>query len=325
MRVGLRGGRLLINAACQITTVGMAGQDIEGRLVRYVASDGAVLHGMLVAPSGAKTCIIHVHGMTGNFYESGLGIALAKEAAARGIATFLANTRGHDPVALVDLQPSRGKGFILAGTDYERFEDCVLDIRAAMAAMHKYGFRRFVLSGHSTGCQKVAYYQHRKKDAGVVAVLLFAPADDYNIHRKELGRRFGAIVALCRRMVKGRRGKMTASGIPSSFCARRFLSVADLACPEARLFNYDGSMKEFASIRVPIFAAFGSEERHALKPVATYLDILRVKSGSRAFHSGVVGGAGHSFEGHEGQAAGAALDWLGKGAAVNGLGGRGAN
>jgi predicted alpha/beta-fold hydrolase len=281
---------------------------LDGKLIRFPTTDKLELQGFLAAPRNSKRCILHVHGMTGSFYDSRLAWHIAKAAMRRGLAVFLLNTRGHDMVNGMDTW-NRKKYGPIAGTDFERFEDCVTDIGAALAELKRLGFKDFVLSGHSTGCQKITYYQYRRKDRNVKGIALLAPASDYEIARKELGRKFSRVVAYAKRMVRDGKGNVQDKKIPQFFSAKRWLSIADLKNPEARLFDYDGKLSEFSRVTVPILAVFGSKEQHVYRPVERYLSTLGKRTRSLAYTPYIVKGGNHSFHGFEGNAAKVVVGW----------------
>ncbi len=273
---------------------------IKGELVKFSTRDGIVLEGFLQAPLRSRTCIVHVHGMESNFYQMHLPFEIAKGLNKKGIAFFSINTRGHGEVSSVRTKYGKGKRkWRAAGTRIEKFEDCIYDIDGAIEELKKLGFRKFILSGHSTGCQKVTYYQYRKNGRKISGLVLLAPADDYNDERRQLGNKFVRVVKMCKAMVRNGKGNETAKGIPEGFSARRFLSVADLKNVEARLFNYDGNLREFSKVKIPVLAVFGSREQYRLKPVKKYMQILERKTGSRMFDYAIINGARHSFEKHE--------------------------
>ena len=280
-------------------------ETVEGRLVRLQTRDKVRIEGFLIGTRN-EACMIYVHGMFGNFYRSTLPFSLARKLSRNGVPVFILNTRGHDAVAV--LKKGRGERLI-AGTDLERFEDSVFDIDAAIVALKQMGFKKFVLVGHSTGCQKVTYYQYKKKRREVIGVLLLAPADDYAIYRKELGSGFAAKIRLAKALVKKGHGDTVTHLMPSHFSPRRFLSLADLRNQEARVFNYDGKMHGFSSVKVPVCAVFGSREEYACKPVVEYMEILKRKNNSKSFLGVVVDDADHSFSGREDFLAGFASKW----------------
>ena len=109
-------------------------------------------------------------------------------------------------------------------------------------------------------------------------------------------------------MVKQGKGNST-EGIPSGFSARRFLSVADLKNVEARLFNYNGPLKEVSRINAPILAMFGSMDPSAPKPTRKYMEILKSRRGTNQFQYALIRGARHSFEKHGDDVARIASKW----------------
>lgn len=280
----------------------------NGKLIAFLTPDKVILHGFLLGPKNSNTCIIYVHGMGSNFHDSPLPFSIAKKVAKQNISVFAINTRGHDSVSFPDKKIGRHTKSFLAGTDFEKFEDCVHDISGAINSLKKIKFNKFILAGHSTGCQKVTYYQYKKKDRNVKGIILLAPGDDYNISRRAHKRKFNGLVSKCRALV---RRKMGSKVVPQNhFSARRFLSIADLKYVEARLCNYDGALSEFGKIQVPICAVFGSREQYAIKPVREYLEILKKKSHAPIYVSKIIKGARHSFNGQEDEVATSISSWL---------------
>ncbi|MDE1851340.1 MAG: alpha/beta fold hydrolase [Candidatus Micrarchaeota archaeon] len=283
---------------------------LKGRLVSFVTDDGVRLNGFVHGGRKGGDCVINVHGMTGNFYGI-RQMLLAEMLARKGIAFFSINTRGHDAVSSYRTEGGRVKGKrVKAGTNFERFEECVPDIKAAIGAARRMGFRGITLCGHSTGCQKVIYYQYRSGDKRVKSLILLGPADDYNIAKADLGKDFARIAKLAEGLVARGKGDETHELIPSGFSAQRFDSTVNLDRIEARILNYDGELKEFSRIRIPILAMFGTREEFAVKRVGTCLRILEGRTRSSNYRWHVVKGADHSFKGHERELAGRMVDWV---------------
>lgn len=278
----------------------------EGRIVRFLARDGVRLNGILFG-KGSGDCVIFVHGMESSLFTN-TSFAFAS-ASRRGSAFFTFNNRGNGSVSSFRKMTGRKKTRIIAGTYLERFEDSVYDIEGAIDAMRRLGFRNFILCGHSTGCQKVMYYQYRKRDRRIKALVLLGPCDDYNMHRKRLGRKYAKVSGLCRRLAGERKGNIFI-GDASGFSAQRLDSVLNLGRVEARLLNYDGPLKEFGALTVPILAVFGSDEENVVKPVRKYLEILDIRSSSRRFRGLMIDGANHSFENREAELVGRVNEWI---------------
>ena len=86
-------------------------------VVRFEASDGLGLTGVLSSNERSKTCIIFIPGMgSGAFANVGLALATAKPNA----AVFLANNRGMGLVSGFPKRTGRTRRRFLAGTQLER-------------------------------------------------------------------------------------------------------------------------------------------------------------------------------------------------------------
>ena len=267
----------------------------EGRLVKFLATDGLVLAGFFVQARKSKGCMVFVHGMTSSFYSGTLSFALADSLKKEGYSTFIINTRGHDI-------ESWGKKFrngkaesIRIGTRYERFEDSKCDIGGAIKFLESEGCSRIILCGHSTGCQKILYYQLKARNPCVSAMIFLAPGDDHNVAKDKYGKRMHGMLL---KAYKSSRHKIIDQD-EIGFSAERFLSIADPERAEARLFNFDGELKEFGSIRLPAFVALGEKDEWSIKSPDECSDILKMKTGSSSFKCVIVDGADHSFHFHE--------------------------
>ncbi|OGV45915.1 MAG: hypothetical protein A2X46_06995 [Lentisphaerae bacterium GWF2_57_35] len=231
--------------------------------------------------------------MGSNFYRSSLKKEFMIQAPKAGFDILLFNNRGAEK-----------------GTVDERFVDALEDIDAALQFGRAQGYRRFVLIGHSTGCQKIAYYQAVRRRKEVEALVLLAPADDHALCRRDLGRAFNQRVRQAKRLVAQNRGHELISGLYEPFSARRFLSVADPKQLEARIFDYEGDLSHFRRLRCPVLAVFGAQEEFAVLPVPQMLDRLRAKTRSRLFAALEIKGADHGFHGCEKAAARAVCRWI---------------
>src|SRR5262249_42932150 len=114
-------------------------------LVRTRTRDGVWLDGIAIEPPRrGRLALLWVHGL-GSVFSSGQ--PMIAELSARlneaGIAYFKLNTRGHDAVARA--------GKRIGGAAFERFGDCVADLRATIAFAVACGYSKIVLAGHSTG------------------------------------------------------------------------------------------------------------------------------------------------------------------------------
>lgn len=193
----------------------------------------------------------------------------------------------------------------------EVFVECKYDIDAALEFGRAQGYRRFILLGHSTGCQKITYYQYLRKPPDVAALVLASIGDDYAIARRDLGNRYAHWVKTARSLMKAGRSHTILQGKGClGFSARRFLSVADPAQMEARLFNMDGPLREFSRIEQPILAVLPAREEYACIPVHEMARRLQAVTHSSRFDVEIIPHADHSFHGCEAEATRKILRWL---------------
>lgn len=269
---------------------------VDGQLVAFPVADGRTLRRLdgfyRPGPKADAPLLMFVHGMGSNFYRSELKKVFLEAAPALGLGVLSFNNVGAE-----------------RGTETERFGACLHDLDAAAEFARRRGHRTLILMGHSTGCQKIVYWQARRRHPAVAGLILLAPADDHAILRRDFGRRFDAKVAWARRHVAAGRPEALVTGLYQSFAAARFLSLANPRATEAGLFRYDGPLTYFSRIRCPLLAVFGENEEFAVIPPAEMLAILRRKSKSVDFDDWLVPAADHGFHECEAELALAICEW----------------
>lgn len=276
-------------------------------LVRLKTRDGVWLDGVVTEPKRRpRTALVLVHGL-GSVFSSGpiLTRELSAGLNAASIAYFKFNTRGHDVVA-------RG-GRRMAGAAYERFVDCVEDIRTVLAFVAQCGYRRVVLAGHSTGANKVLYYASRPRDRRVVGIVLLGPVSDVAAEAKRLGwrelrRRVATAQRIARRDPQGL--------VPRAWgywSARRYISLYRPGEVEDVFPYYRPGARWTAlrSVRLPIAAIVGSRDEFLDRPARDVITAFR-QNATRAptFTGSVIPGARHGFQRRERVLADMIVRWI---------------
>lgn len=274
-------------------------REIPGRLVDIPLPGRRrrPLDGFLVEGDRRRPMLVFVHGMHSNFYRSILKKALMRECRRAGFGMLSFNNRGAED-----------------GTNDERFGDGLADIDAALALARRHGYRSFVLAGHSTGCQKITYYQAVRRDPAVRGLALLAIGDDLAIMKRDLGRRFAFWVRRARSAVRTGKGGETlgAPGIPP-FSARRFLSIADAGAPEARIFDFEsGQLGHFRRVRCSVLAMLAAADEYETMPPADIIALMKKRYRGPVFDSRIVKNANHGFHGVEAGVSRTLIAWLGK-------------
>ncbi len=273
--------------------------ELKGELVRISTKDNLELPGILFEPKAkTKTAIVHVHGLVGNFYENKLIESVAKSSVNNGIAFLSFNNRGAGIVTEFIRRKSHGLEYVKIGGSVERFGDCVIDIRASIDFLSKKGYSKIFLQGHSSGCQKITYYEYKTRDKRAKGLILLAPVDDVGYVKRLLGSKYWSALKIVRELIKRGNGKDV---VPEwiqfypMLNARVALQLVDNESPSGRLFDYSGELKEISNVNCPVLAVFGSKDEYQEKPEQK-LRLLRAKTKCDVK---LVKGANHGFSGYE--------------------------
>ncbi len=276
-------------------------------LVRVRTADGVWLDGVIAEPRRRRrAALVWVHGL-GSSFASGqpLTRALSRRLNAAGIAYLKLNTRGHDTVA-------RGRGRRLGGAAFERFGECVEDIRVMVGLARAAGYARVILAGHSTGANKVLHYAAHVRDRRVRGLMLLGPISDVAAEMKRVGRReLRRRVAVAERIAR----RDPEALVPRSFgfrSARRYLSLYRPGGTED-VFPYYRPARWTAlrRVRLPIAAVVGSRDEYLDRPAAALVEAFaRNAARARSFTGIVVPGARHGFQEKEAALARAIVRWV---------------
>lgn len=293
---------------------------MEGYITEFYSADGVELNAFMNRPRSVRAykdlAVLHVHGLTGNFFSSTAINEISKKLAGSGITFMSIETRGS--YIAEGFVKGRGTRALeqVRGSAFERFEESVYDIDGAVSFLRRAGFRRVVLSGHSSGCQKIAHYAYKKKCRRISGIILMSPVDDYNYDSSYFGKNHAEIVRLAKR-VKARGGYDAL--MPKKFAndthfisAGRFLSTNDISNPEAKIFNYNGRLEEFSRITCPVLAIFGTRDQYEKMDVRECLKRLSNVSSSKRMSTMIIKGANHNFKGKRDMLASLIDKWIKK-------------
>ena len=287
--------------------IARTGSPIPVALARLRTEDGVFLDGVLAEPSRRRgTALVWVHGL-GSVFSSGQPLIreLSTRLTRAGVGYFKFNTRGHDVVA--------GRGRALAGAAFERFRDCVLDLRTVIAFARRRGYRRIVLAGHSTGANKSLYYAATAADRRVAGLMLLGPISDIAGEARRIGpRELARRVARASRLAAADRRAL----VPIAWgfwSARRYLSLYRSGEAED-VFPYHRAGARWAALRavqVPLAVIIGGRDEFLDRTPEALIDAFAAQSARAASFTGrVIAGALHGFEAHEVAVARAIVDWI---------------
>lgn len=275
------------------------------------------LDGLIWSPArNGKTIAVWLGGLTSRFTASQRRLAaLARILNRKHIAFGAFDTRGHGVATFFKAGRGTRKRYLLAGTAFERFEDCVLDIGAIFLFLKRGGYKKIFFLGHSTGANKLAYYIKKTGGRGAAGFSLIGALSDVPGFKKKLGKEYGAALKLAAAMARAGRGEalMPLSATRGElWSARRFLSVAREGSNEDA-FQYYHPGKKFSwakRARVPILVLFGSDDEHADMPVMEILAAFRREIPAKYFSGAIIRGADHGFAGKERSLAARIAAWI---------------
>ncbi|MFA6513934.1 MAG: alpha/beta fold hydrolase [Patescibacteria group bacterium] len=152
---------------------------MEARVIKIITPKNIALHGFIFSSKRVKTIYIFLHGLSGNLFSR---IALAEKMVADGATVMVFNNRGFGLInqfrKINPRQPDEYESLVI-GQAHEVFEDCVDDIDGAINTALNLGYKKVILVGHSTGCNKAAYYLSQKNPTCITGAILLAPMSDY--------------------------------------------------------------------------------------------------------------------------------------------------
>lgn len=259
----------------------------QGTLAEFETPDNFRLEGFL-HNAKSKTALIHLHGMNG-FFWSNIGLNIFDVCKKLEIGGFIINTRGKGIVTKLKSTISKDKDVIF-GTSFEIFEDCIHDINGAINFLKNKGYENFILSGHSTGCQKIIYYALNETVSNIQGLICLAPGDDLNLMRNE--ENFKKEFKYAKENYDSK--VIFSSELGGSFSAKRFYDLVKDDSTEGNLFNYKSDLDYLKKIKIPILTIFGKDEEYALIPPQEMLNKISKNYMNNKSYTALISG-NHGF------------------------------
>jgi esterase/lipase len=252
-----------------------------------------------------RRAVLHVHGLSGNFYENRFVSAVGEAVVAKGVAFLSLNNRGHDYLSDNLMGRGRETTFVRGGASWDVFGESVLDVAAGADFLARRGHAGIYFEGHSLGTLKILHYLTERRDPRAVGVVLLAPPDMFGLRDGATDGRLAELLKEARRLVDRGEGDtlIPESGYVVPFSARTFVSLyGDPGTTDLFPFRRgaDGDYGRLARLDVPILVAFGTLDHAAVVPPAAAADLVRAKAtGSLKVEVALFPDADHVYLGHE--------------------------
>ncbi len=292
---------------------------LPGNLVKTITSDGLELKGFWMNQK-SDIAVFHSHGTAGDFYSHQFieeeGVMLAK----KGISFLTANNRGHDVYADIRKHTKGKVEWTTTGGGFEKFEDCLLDIKAWLDFLEKQGVKKVILHGHSLS-QKALYYQHKKKDERVIGQIHLSPQNDDGLMYFALGpKKYKETNARIKRMIQEGKGNEI---LPKEYSPVSYVTSAQMY--HGYLTDYgigtltpyhnpqSPNWKIISQVREPMLVIFGSKDIYMKPSVKVASKLIKEKTANTLnTQVTVINGASHSYIGYEKQLVSVISNWLDK-------------
>jgi alpha-beta hydrolase superfamily lysophospholipase len=288
---------------------------MEAKVIKIVTPKNIALHGFIFGPKRAKTIYIFFHGLSGNLFSR---IKLVEKMAVDGAAAMVFDNRGHGLInKFRKINPKNPEEYetVVIGQVHEVFEDCVDDIDGTIKVALEQGYKKIILVGHSTGCNKISYYLSKKSPAAVEGAVLLAPMSDYADTKKFTDPKVLAKATLAaRNLVKaGKPHELLPKNLwPNLVDAQRFLS---LFTPESKeeIFSYAVPTKKpsvMLKIQKPLLVILAGEDQFTDRPMIEIFTWFKKVLANQAAEVLMIKKSLHSFSGHETKMKKIIFDWM---------------
>jgi alpha-beta hydrolase superfamily lysophospholipase len=235
--------------------------------IEIITPKKVILDGLWLGPRKPKRVVIWMHGLGSSMFRK---LAIMDHLLDGRTAVLTFNNRGHDKVTRAWTLNGRT---LKAGAAHEVFTECVDDIEGAIRFARSHGVKKIFLAGHSTGCQKCAYWAS-KRAKGVKGIILLSPISDRASEVSISGKaKLARVEKIAREFVrKGKPHELLPENVWGwrwIADAQRFLSLYSGNSSE-ELFTYwdpKRNAKALRSIKIPMLVLFGADEEYTDRPI----------------------------------------------------------
>lgn len=252
-------------------------------------------------------CVIFIHGMCQTIIDNYFATVWGNILNENDIGFLYAHNRGHSIENDIMMKDGSYKRY---GCMYEIFEDAIYDIDLAINKAIEFGYKRFILIGHSYGCNKLIYYYY-KKEPDILGLILASAPDMMGLQLYRQGD--------YKELIKEAEENID-NGYPTKLLSNLVEDYMYMSCQTYyNWFNENSNLdnlpvmgnsenwEQFGSIKVPILTFSGTKETENYM----HLDLLKEKAvNCRNFEYKYITNADHFYNGKENEIGNIILDWI---------------
>lgn len=256
-----------------------------------VNSKDKEFHGILYEGKG-KTCCVFFHGTASNFYEEKWINVLAEKLLESNISLLSPNTSGSNGM---NVYPK-------SGAVLEILEDVVPDYDSWVKKLLSLGYKEIILIGHSLGTEKCVYYYNKTvyKDR-IKAIILAGFSDSFNYEKEWLSKNKLTLKAFneAEKLVSENKPNylltchenVHAGILPKA--AKSFLNFFSDKSILKDCLAFDGTMKYFNLISVPMLGIIADSDKYTVIPIPHA--VRKLKQNSNFTNAIVLNKTDHDF------------------------------
>lgn len=252
-------------------------------------------------------CVIFIHGMCQTILDNYFAVVCGKILSENNIGFLYEHNRGHSIENDILMRDGSYKRY---GCMYEIFEESLLDIDLAIKKAKEFGYNRFILMGHSYGCNKLSYYYY-KKHPNILGLILASAPDMMGLH---LYRQtdYKELIKEAKENIDNGNPTKILSNLIEDYIYMSSQTYYNWFNKKSKLDNlpvmsYSENWYQFETIDVPILTFSGSNETDNY----LHLDLLKNKAKScNDFKYKIIDNTNHFYNGKEKEISFLVLDWI---------------
>ena len=252
-------------------------------------------------------CVIFIHGMCQTILDNFFAVVCGKILSENNIGFLYEHNRGHSIENDILMRDGSYKRY---GCMYEIFEESLLDIDLAIKKAKEFGYNRFILMGHSYGCNKLIYYYY-KKHPNILGLILASAPDMMGLH---LYRQtdYKELIKEAKENIDNGNPTKILSNLIEDYIYMSSQTYYNWFNKKSKLDNlpvmsYSENWYQFETIDVPILTFSGSNETDNY----LHLDLLKNKAKScNDFKYKIIDNTNHFYNGKEKEISFLILDWI---------------
>ncbi len=253
-----------------------------------------------------ELCCLFIHGLSASLVENPFADVLGKYLQRNWIAFLYSQNSWYAHVNdIKTTKINKNKWYYTQRiwAVYERFSDCIYDIDSWITTILQKWYKNIILIWHSSWCNKVLYYYHRKKIDNIIWIALLSAPDFVGLFKLEkYVPNYKELLEEAKEYVKQNNPQKILSTKIWDYHYLSAQTFLDLAVDESPadnipLLRNPDNFEELNNIQIPILAVYGEYDDIIIRSLEQDLDLIKQKCKScMHFSKAVIPDAAHNYD-----------------------------